>query len=237
MVMVDASREYHEENAMKSRLLMSGSLIAVASGWSSGSVVSGQVDAFDADVMGWTSSFGTPTSSWISGGGPGGVGDAYMQIRSSGASGGSGSRLGGWNGSQWSGDFYGQGVSAIRMDIAGFEGDATELRLMFISNSGSTYTSTLTQSIVSDAQWRTYTFDISEASLTPVGGSVGYADSFGDIWRMWIRHQPGDPAASGGAPAYPGRIGVDNIRAVPGIAGAGVLGVAGLMSGAKRRRR
>lgn len=222
---------------MKIRVLLSGVVLATGAGWSSAGVVAGQIDTFDSDVMGWTSSFGTPTSSWIPGGGPGGASDPYMQIRSSGASSGSGSRLGGWNGSQWSGDFYGQGVSAIRMDIAGFEGDATELRLMFISNSGSTYASTLTQAVASDGVWRTYTFDISESAMTLVGGSVGYEGSFGDIWRMWIRHQPGPPASSGGAPAYPGRIGVDNIRAVPGIGGGLLFVAAGLTAGAGRRRR
>lgn len=213
-----------------------GIVLGTASAGASGSVVNGQVDAFDADVMGWTSSFGSPTSSWIAGGGPGGAGDAYMQIASTGATGGPGSRLGAWNDNRWSGDFSGQGVSSIRMDIAGFEGDATELRLMFISNSGSTFTSTLTQAVTSDGAWRTYTFDISESAMSLVSGSVGYAESFSDIWRMWIRHQPGDPAASGGAPAYAGRIGVDNIRAVPAPGSVLVLGGCVLGMGLRRRR-
>lgn len=216
--------------------LVGGVVIGTASAGATASVVVGQVDAFDADVMGWTSSFGSPTSSWIAGDGPGGAGDAYMQIASSGATGGPGSRLGAWNDNRWSGDFAGQGITSIRMDIAGFEGDATELRLMFISNSGSTYTSTLTQSVASDGVWRTYTFDISESAMTRVGGSVGYTESFSDVWRMWIRHQPGDPAASGGAPAYAGRIGVDNIRAVPAPGPVMVLGGCVLGAGLRRRR-
>jgi hypothetical protein len=220
---------------MKMCVLAGGLAAAMAAGGVSASVVFGQVDTFDNGVMDWNNSFGQQTAAWIDGGGPGGAADPYLQIRSSGASGGSGSRLGAWNDAQWTGDFLGQGVTSIRVDIAGFEGAATELRLLFISNSGSTFTSTVSQSVASDGVWRTYTFDITAAGMTQVAGFLSYEESFNDIWRMHIRHQPGAPAPSGGAPAYPGRIGVDNIRAVPGSGPLGLVGVAGLLMARRRR--
>jgi hypothetical protein len=212
-----------------------GPVLALAVGGVSASIVLGQVDRFDAGVMNWNNSFGPQTASWIPSGGPGGAADAYLQIRSSGASSGAGSRLGAWNDAQWTGDYITQGITSIRMDIAGFEGAATELRLLFISNSGSTFTTTATQQIASDGVWRTYTFDITASAMTHVGGFFGYDESFHDIWRMHIRHQPGQPAATGGAPAYAGRIGVDNIRAVPGVAPLGLLGMAGMLTGRRSR--
>lgn len=213
-----------------------GSLaLAVAAGGVSASVVFGQVDTFDDGVMDWNNSFGQQTAAWIAGGGPGGAADPYLQIRSSGASSGPGSRLGAWNDAQWTGDFLNQGITSVQVDIAGFEGTATELRLLFISNSGSTFTSTVSQSITSDGVWRTYSFDITAAGMTRVAGFLGYEESFNDIFRMHIRHQPGDPASSGGAPAYPGRIGVDNIRAVPVPGSLVLIGPVGLVAGRRRR--
>lgn len=220
---------------MKICVRAGGVALAMAAGGASASVVFGQVDTFDTGVMDWNNSFGQQTAAWINGGGPGGAADPYLQIRSSGASSGAGSRLGAWNDAQWTGDFLGQGITSIQVDIAGFEGAATELRLLFISNSGSTFTSTVSQSIASDGVWRTYVFDITPAGMTKVAGFPGYEESFSDIFRMHIRHQPGAPAPSGGAPAYPGRIGVDNIRAVPGVASLGVIGVAGVLTGRRRR--
>ncbi len=202
---------------------------------SSASVVFGQVDTFDSSTMGWGNSAGSPTTQWISGGGPGGAGDGYLQMQSSGASGGSGSRLGAWNDAQWSGDFLAAGVTAITMDIAGFVGATTEMRLLFISNSGSMFTSTLSHQIASDGVWRTYRFEITEDAMTQVGGIPGYDESITDIWRMHLRHQPGPPAGLGNAPAYTGRIGVDNIRAVPG-AGVPAAFVAAGLAGSRRRR-
>lgn len=210
--------------------------LCLSAGIAGAGVVYGQVDTFDSSTMDWSSTFGTPTTNWVSGGGPGGVGDAYMKVQTNGASSGSGSRLGAWNDDQWSGDYLGQGVTKIQMDIAGFTGPGAELRLVFLSNTGSQYTSLDSQFVPTDGVWRTYTFDISEDALLFLSGVLGYDDSFADMGRMQLRHQPGDPAGFGGAPAYNGSIGVDNIRAVPG---AGVLpGVmGGLVLSVRRRRR
>lgn len=197
-------------------------------------VVLGQVDEFGADTAGWDSSFGVSTTTWIDSGGPDGAADAYMRVSSAGGS-GPGSRLGAWNQFQWSGDYIAQGVTRIEVDMVGLTGPGAEMRLMFLSNSGGVFTTAESVFVPTDGVWRTYTFDISEGGIVQVGGLPGYADSFIDVGRMHLRHQPGDPAGLGGAPAYAGSIGVDNIRAVPGTGTIGLIVCAGL--GAARRRR
>jgi len=211
-------------------------VICCGVGAASAGVVGGQVDTFDSDTMGWGNTFGAPTTSWAASGGPGGAGDAYLAIETNGSSSGPGSRLGAWNGVRWSGDFIGEGVTRIQMDIAGFVGPGAELRLQFLSNVGSQFTSLNSVFVPTDGVWRTYTFDISEAAMFQTGGVSGYAASFADITRMHLRHQPGAPGGFGSPPAYDGRIGVDNVRAVPGPAGLGVLSI-GLVAACRRRRR
>lgn len=204
-------------------------VMSVSAGMASAGVVGGQVDTFDSDTMGWSNTFGAPTTSWTDSGGPGGAADSYLTIETNGSSSGPGSRLGAWNGIQWAGDFFGQGITRIEIDIAGFEGPGAELRLQFLSNVGSQFTSLNSVSVPTDGVWRTYTFDIAEDAMFQTGGASDYATSFGDITRIHLRHQPGDPAGFGAPPAYDGRIGIDNVRAVPGPAGLGVLS-AGLLA-------
>ncbi|MEM9374487.1 MAG: hypothetical protein AAGA55_12665 [Planctomycetota bacterium] len=220
---------------------MRGAVVAVAvlvgsAGSASANVEGGQIDTFESDVAGWSNTFGAPTTSWTASGGPGGAADAYMTIETNGSPSGPGSRLGAWNGIQWSGDYVGQGITQIRIDIAGFEGPGAELRLQFLSNVGSQFTSLNSVFVPTDSVWRTYTFDISENGMFQTGGASDYADSFADVTRMHLRHQPGAPGGFGSPPAYDGRIGIDNVRAVPGPAGLGVLS-SGLLAGFWRGRR
>lgn len=194
-----------------------------------------QVDTFDTDTLNWDSSFGTSTTNWIATGGPGGDGDAFMKIGTNGASSGAGSRLGAWNQAQWQGDYIGLGITAFQVDIAGFEGPGAELRMMFLSNLGSVFTTIESVSIPTDGVWRTYTFHIAGSDLVLLSGLQQYDEAFTDVGRVFIRHQPGDPAGFGGAPAYDGWIGVDNIRVI--VPGTGVLPVIGCGLGVMARRR
>lgn len=215
-------------------LLVAGGVVGFGVQAASGSVVLGQVDTFEADTMDWSNTFGANTSFWSDGGGPGGASDPHMVLQTTGAASGSGSRLGSWNGVQWAGDYIGQGITRIQVDLAGLEGPGAEMRLMFLSNSGAVFTTIESVSVPTDGVWRTYTFDISEAAMVQVGGLPSYADSFIDVSRMHLRHQPGEPAGFNGTPAYDGRIAVDNVRAVPGAPSVLVLGAAGCLT---RRRR
>jgi len=199
-------------------------------------IVAGQVDTFDADTMGWNNTFGQTTTFWSNSGGPGGAADPYMTIQTNGSPSGPGSRLGSWNGVQWAGDYSGQGITTVQVDMAGFVGPGADIRLFFLSNSGSQFTTIESQFVPTDGVWRTYTFDISEAAMVRTGGTPDYAVSFIDIGRMHLRHQPGEPGGLGIPPAYDGRIGVDNIRAIPATPAAGVLAMALLGCSSRRRR-
>lgn len=194
-----------------------------------------QVDTFDSDTMNWDNTFGTSTTNWISTGGPGGDGDAFMKIGTNGQPSGAGSRLGAWNQVQWQGDYIGLGITAFQMDIAGFEGPGVELRMMFLSNLGSVFTMQNAVPVPTDGVWRTYTFDISEANMVQMSGTPPFDEAFTDVGRVFIWHQPGAPAGFGGAPAYDGWIGVDNIRVVPAVGAMPVL-ITAMAAGAVRRR-
>ena len=78
----------------------------------------GQIDDFqDNTTQNWTNGGdGAPPVLNIPNGGPGGMGDHYIQVTSNGG-GGPGSRLTTFNRDQWLGDYISAGVTGIEMDL------------------------------------------------------------------------------------------------------------------------
>src|SRR5215217_6443564 len=97
---------------------LSACLFALAFALPLSAVTIGQVDTFaDGTTMGWfvpgmspNPPINEPT------GGPAGVGDGFLQLRSSGLE-GSGGRLAVLNPIQWAGDYTAAGVTAIQIDV------------------------------------------------------------------------------------------------------------------------
>src|SRR5690242_7951348 len=77
-------------------------------------ITAGQVDTFtDGTTAGWA---GGDVLQVITGGGPGGAGDNYLQFTSNGIS-GAGSKLATNNSIQWNGNYAAAGVSSISIDM------------------------------------------------------------------------------------------------------------------------
>lgn len=204
-------------------------VLAMASS-ASASIVAGQIDTFQGGtVMSWG---GGAIETNISTGGPAGAGDRYLQVVSDGGI-GPGSRMATFNQNQWAGDYAGEGVVGIAMDVRNFgsTGDLN-LRLMLLSSSGGTFTSTLDVVVANDGQWHNVFFGLTEADMTPVNDGFDYALTLGNVERLLLRHQPGAPAGQGdGAPPIEGIMGVDNIETIliPEPAALSLLTLGGLM--------
>jgi len=90
----------------------------------------GQLDDFqDGTVQGWVSGLFNAHPPINVAGGPGGAGDAFLQVEAHGGS-GPGSKLVTFNQDQWRGDYLAAGVTAIRMDIKNFSDNALTIRLL-----------------------------------------------------------------------------------------------------------
>lgn len=80
-------------------------------------VVPGQVDDFsDGTTMGWETGASTGSPTWIADGGPNGMGDGFLRVTSNGGTGPGGKPVI-INFAQWTGDYTGQGITAVRMDV------------------------------------------------------------------------------------------------------------------------
>ena len=188
----------------------------------------GQIDTFDADTMSWQGA--NPT--WISGGGPGGAGDAYLQIHSTGG-GGPASKPACYNNNQWTGDF--SGLGSIGVDFKNSGTTDLVLRLVFFDANVSTqWVSLSTATMAAGAGWQHFTFSLNAANFTRTEGTSSFADTITAANRMMFRHNvtPGD-----GGVAQVSTFGVDNVRANPVPEPATLLGLSFAFPWLLRRRR
>jgi len=199
-------------------------------------VVLGQVDTFqNGTLQGWTGGanpINIPTD------GPAGAGDRYLGINSIGGN-GPGSRLATFNDTQWSGNFLAAGVSGVEVDFRNEGSTPLELRvvLFLLASPGARYTSTNAFLLAPGSGWQHASFVLDAGNMVLVDGTATYAQTMSNVSRMMFRHNAGAPSAEG-TPVV-GRLGIDNVRAVPEPATLAGL-VAGILalsrSRAKRRR-
>jgi hypothetical protein len=211
----------------------------------------GQIDTFeDGTTQGWVVGVvfnpphpAPPTN--IPTGGPGGAGDAFLQLTAVGGQNVPGNRLSVLNLSQWAGNYTAEGVVAIRMDVNNFGPDPLALRLLFedLGPMGPTSTAFSTTPVIVPAGsgWVSVTFPVTPDDLTAGVGSVEEALANADVLRIF--HSP--------TPTFPGPpvvavLGVDNIQAFgapqvpePGSAAllGGLLGLAACRVALRRQRR
>ena len=204
-------------------------------------VTVGQIDDFqDGTTMGWFVpglSPNPPTN--VSTGGPGGVGDGYLQLIASGGA-GAGSRLAVLNESQWGGNYLEAGISSIRMSVNNFGPDDLQLRLLFedfpaapMMPPDNLALSANAVVVPAGSGWMTIVFPVTAADL--VGGGLGTVQgALLDVDTIRIFHNPAPafPGPGVGIPTVNATLGVDNIQAVPEpgaiwLLGGGLMAVAG----------
>ena len=183
-------------------------------------VTLGQTDTFeDGTTMGWFVPGVSPVPpANVSGGGPGGAGDAFLRLSALGAA-GPGSRLSVLNDSQWTGDYLAAGVTAIRMDVNNFGPETLHLRLLFGDFDGAATPANLALSasaviVPAGSGWMVVDFPIGLTDLVvDTFGTVMGALSDTDTLRIFHNPDPTFPGPGAGIPPVTATLGVDNISA------------------------
>lgn len=190
----------------------------------------GQIDTFgDGTAMGWfVPGSGAIQPKNIGSRGPDGLGDAYLQLQSSGIPGLSG-RLSLSNDTQWAGNYLEAGITGIRMDVNNLGASGMYLRLLFEDFEGTWRPANIAISalevfVPAGSGWMTVDFGISPSHFLAGGiGTVEGALMSTDVIRILF-----DPSLNG-----PVTLGVDNLTAtVPelGTIALMVFGVLGLVA-------
>ena len=186
------------------------------------SPIVGQIDDFqDGTTMGWAvAALGSPNPAPpvnVPNGGPGGAGDAYLQLTSLGGV-GPASRLVAFNGAQWAGDYLAAGVGAIAMDVQNLSTADLFLRLAFEDPMGGPPAdvafSTAPIILPASSGWTHVVFPVDVADLTAGLGSVNTALSNTTLLRLYHSDTPNFPNPVFPIPAIAAQLGVDNIQAL-----------------------
>lgn len=186
----------------------------------------GQIDDFeDGTVQDWQGSIGNFSNQ--PNGGPAGAGDNYLEVIGNGGF-GSGSRVASFNEDQWSGNYAAAGVTAVRLDMANFGATDLEMRILLPLAAGGDWTTTVAEVVPADGIWRSYTFSLTEAAMTQVGGAGTFAQAISGVNRLLIRHETGAPSGIGGGTPIVGTLGLDNITAIPEPSTIALMSLAGL---------
>lgn len=192
----------------------------------------GQSDDFqDGTTQNWANGGvpGAPPVLNIGTGGPGGAGDKFMQISSTGS--GAGSRLTVFNRDQWLGNYISTGVTAIEVDLNNFSDIALSVRIAFKSDAGPGSSGFLSLPFILNAGsgWQHALFTISPATMIAIGGPADFNTFFsGNFEEIRIINEVGTNDLNGDRVI--GQLGIDNVHAVPEptsfvLAGAGLVGV------------
>jgi hypothetical protein len=172
-------------------------------------------------------------------GGPGGVGDAFLQVTASGGA-GPGSRLVAMNAAQWAGSYLAAGVGAIAMDVRNLGPADLFVRLLFEDPipgpPANIAISSVGFALPAGGAWTHVSFDLND--LTALMGNV--ATLLANTTLIRIIHAPTavfppEPVA--------GVLGIDNIAAAAGPvavdepASAWLIAAAALALAVRLRRR
>lgn len=164
-------------------------------------IAANQVDDFeDGTPQSWT--IGNPTLAGIlittpADGGPDGAGDGYFSYTTTGSSNGGGSKcLVYTRNAQWSGDFGGQGVVAIKLDVRAVSGDLS-LRVGLADQDSNSFpvTQMVTTNpvlVTAGSGWQEVTIPIqpSDFSVLPGGSGLTPAQVLASVVEMRLFSNP-----------------------------------------------
>lgn len=193
------------------------SLLALAFSCSAQAIENGHIDDFqDGTTQNWTNGGIPPTPPVVNipDGGPGGAGDHYIQVTSLGGQ-GAGNRLITYNRDQWLGDYLGQGVTAIEMDLKNFGNTDLSMRIGFKQEIGPAAPGYVSPAffLPAGSGWQHVVFTINMATMIPINSPLDFNTFFsGNFQEVRILNAinpdlNGEPIVA--------QIGIDNIHAVP----------------------
>ncbi|WP_456440668.1 hypothetical protein, partial [Psychroserpens sp.] len=177
---------------MKTKQLILSSLLI--SSMTFAQVVANQVDDFETSLENWTVGNSSVAANQISRpteGGPDGAGDAYFSYVTTGNANGAGSRMIVLSrDEQWSGDFTGQGIVAVKMDVRATTGDLT-LRIGLSDEAttsvGTQMVTTTPVVIIAGSGWQSVTIPIQPSDFTVLtGGTLTPAEVLASVREMRI---------------------------------------------------
>jgi hypothetical protein len=205
----------------------------------------GQQDTFEIDNENWFFGGGPMLppmdAAIVDTGGPGGAGDGYMLLTSTGIAGSPSGRLSISNADQWSGDYSAGGITALSMWVNNFGPSDLALRLAFevLGMMGPTDIAFSADPVLvpQGSGWQQIVFPILDSDLINFfpGGSI--EDALTNTTLIRLYHSPTDNAPNPFAPieAVAAQLGVDDITALATVPvpepstlvlfGAGLAGV------------
>lgn len=205
---------------------------AMAGAGSAQSTVFGQLDDFqDGTLQNWGNGpGGAPPVVNIATGGPAGAGDRFLEVTALGGM-GPGSHLTTFNRNQWLGDYIGQGITAIEVDLENLGAVTLSIRIAFRYGAFDEAPGYLSAPIIlaAGSGWQHVVFEINPMSMTPIDNpddfNTFFANNFAElrfIHEVGATNLEGDPVLA--------QLGIDNIHAVPEPSAAVFTGVGGLLA-------
>ena len=177
-------------------------------------IIPGQVDDFeDGGLQSWQAGGSVnpvgPTN--VSTGGPTGVDDNFLRLRSNGST-SAGGKLVAFNADQWAGDYLTMGVGSFQIQVNNLGATDLVLRLILENSTVGQSAGTLTPvHLPAGSGWSTVSF-----SLAPDNLSGGIASTvLSNVTTLNLVHSPNAIIARSSAPNIVAELGVDNSVAVP----------------------
>jgi hypothetical protein len=187
--------------------------LVTASRVSARPITFGQIDNFeDGTVMNWKEGAVSPNPPTSALGGPGGAADHYLRDTSNGNF-GAGSKMIFFNVDQWVGNYNSAGVTRMSGMMANFGATTLHMRIGIQGgNFGTIFGSTNPINLAPGSGWQPFTFNLTTAGMTLVGGSDSLSDVLANVTQVRILSAESGPAFNGDV--LVGTIGVDNLRAL-----------------------
>jgi hypothetical protein len=200
----------------------------VGSSLASSAVTLGQVDTFtDGTLMNWQGA--SPTNAPT--GGPGGAGDRFLQLQSTGTI-GPGSKMATPNQFQWSGDYATAGVNVVECDMRNLGATDLSMRAVITSAGFSKYTTTVPVALPVGSGWRHVRFVLDSTNMSLIVGAESLSSVLAGVTSFQFRHTTD---LTDGGQSIAATLGIDNITASAGRTVAGKISFTGTVVNAGQR--